>query len=275
MSKILILGKNGMLGNYLMTFFTKEKYDVYGFDRSDFDILNITNQELFNILEKYNDINKQIILINAIGLVSQTNEKNANKYILINSIFPNVLSNICNHFNWKFIHPSTDCVFNGKIGNYNENDVCDETNIYGQSKILGEPKWGTTIRVSIIGEELTHKYSLLEWFKKNKNTHIKGYTNHYWNGITCLQYAKIIKKIIDYNLFWNGIRHLYSPKVVTKYDIGVIINDSYNLGINIEKFETINKCDKTLTTLYKNINDNFNIPTLDIQIKELVGYFEK
>ena len=50
------------------------------------------------------------------------------------------------------IHVTTDCVFSGKDGNYNENSIHDETNDYGISKSLGELCDTTIIRTSIIGE---------------------------------------------------------------------------------------------------------------------------
>ena len=47
-----------------------------------------------------------------------------------------------------------NCVYTGKDGNYTEYSDHDATDIYGISKSLGEPEDATTIRTSIIGEEL-------------------------------------------------------------------------------------------------------------------------
>ena len=48
---------------------------------------------------------------------------------------------------------------------------------------------------------------------------INGYTNHFWNGVTCLQLSKIINNIIYYNKYWKGVRHIFSPRSVSKYEL--------------------------------------------------------
>ena len=143
---------------------------------------------------------------------------------------------------------------------------------YGVSKSLGEMCYNTTIiRTSIIGEERKNKYSLLEWVKKHNNNTINGYTNHLWNGVTCLQLAKIINQIINNNIWWKGVRHIFSPNTVSKYELVNIINDVYKLNNTVVKFKTNNNIDKTLCTNYET-NHLFNIPNLIDQICELKNF---
>ena len=265
--KIFILGCDGMLGRYMYKYLFNI-YEVYPINRSNYDVLN----DNFNNLKKILIPNS--ILINCIGIIPQSNEKNDSLYLKINCIFPNMLSVLCNELNIKFIHITTDCVFSGKKGNYTENDVHDETNIYGLSKSLGEPNNCTVIRTSIIGEELKSKKSLLEWVISNDNkdskkvTEINGYTDHYWNGVTCLQLSKIIKYIIDNNLYWNGIKHFFSPSSVSKYELIKLIILIYNLNIKVNKC-TNTYTNKTLNTINTHELLNYKIPELKEQINEL------
>ena len=67
-----------------------------------------------------------------------SNKKNLNDVFYINSIFPATLSLLSTKLNYRFIHISTDCVFNGKKGNYTERDLTDGNDYYARSKILGE-----------------------------------------------------------------------------------------------------------------------------------------
>src|SRR5207253_8937964 len=90
---------------------------------------------------------------------------------------------------------------------------------------------------------------------------------NYWNGITCLQYAKVIETIIEKNLFWVGVRHIFS-NIVTKYELIGIINDVYQLNIKINKLET-QKVDKTLAS---NFDMGISVDSLEKQIKELKNY---
>ena len=148
---------------------------------------------------------------------------------------------------------------------YDENSKHDETSIYGVSKSLGEVGNACIIRTSIIGEELSNKKSLLEWVRNHRNGTINGYLNHYWNGVTCLTLAKIIKRIIDEGIYWKGVRHIYSPNIVSKYELCCYINQIYQLDINIIPTNLPEKCDKTLISIYPPL---FVIEDLQIQIRE-------
>jgi len=272
--KIILFGSTGMLGNYIKSYLLKNNKEILSIDRNILDISNITYEKLNNLIIKYN-IKEDDIIINCIGIIPQSEKKNKTdnrNYFLINALFPNMLGTISNIYKLKLIHITTDCVFTGKKGNYTELDLHDETNYYGVSKSLGELVYNATIiRTSIIGEENKNKYSLLEWVKKNKNKEIDGYENHYWNGVTCLQLSKIIKIIIEKELYWKGVRHIFSPKNLSKYELIKIINEIYNLNIKVNKFKTKEDINKTLDTIY-DTNSLFDICDLQLQINELKNY---
>jgi dTDP-4-dehydrorhamnose reductase len=270
--KIMIFGSNGMLGNYINKHLEKI-YKIIPLKRSDFDLseLTIFNLEKFLISEKH--LVKNDIVINCAGVIPQSckdRSLNTRLYFTINSIFPVILSQICDKIGAKMIHITTDCVFSGKVGNYNEESIHDEINDYGMSKSLGELCNATIIRTSIIGEEIYNRRSLLEWVKSNKGKTINGFVNHIWNGVTCLQLAKIINEIIKNNMFWQGVRHVFSPRSVSKYELVTLINEAYELNITISPFET-EKIDKTLTSIY-DTNSIFEIPDLKEQINDIYLY---
>ena len=282
-NKLIIFGSNGMLGNYIKSYFTKmTTYKVICVTRKEYEIIpdNISKLEKFllsMISESESESKSEsksesenTCIINCNGLIPQRVDKaQYDSYYLINTIFPLYLSNICKKYNIKLICPTTDCVFSGKKGDYIETDFHDEINTYGISKSLGESINATIIRTSIIGEELQNKKSFLE-FVKSSDT-INGWENHLWNGITCYQYCKVIHKIISEDLFWNGIRHIYSPVKKTKYELACIIKRVYGLSVVINKCNTDNIIDKTLFSIY-NTNTIFNIPSLEEQIYEQSQY---
>ena len=92
-----------------------------------------------------------------------------------------------------FIHISTDCVFSGKDGNYDELGMSDAEDLYGKSKIVGEILGNnkSVIRSSIIGPEQGSGRSLLNWFLNNESHELSGYRNHLWNGVTTLNLSLI------------------------------------------------------------------------------------
>jgi len=165
----------------------------------------------------------------------------------------------------KYIHIATDCVFSGKDGNYSEASEHDAEDIYGITKSLGEDESMCIIRTSIIGEEIRNKNSLIEWVIKQKGKTIDGYENVFWNGVTCLQLAKIIKQVIEQELLWEGIRHISSPDIVSKCQLCKYINDIYDLGITILSVDFPKKY-MTIGSQYD--NTAFTIPTIKDQIIE-------
>jgi dTDP-4-dehydrorhamnose reductase len=229
---------------------------------------------LEDLLKKKYNIDESTCVINCIGLIPQRKDNKLNsEYFLINSIFPQQLSVICYKYKAKMIQPTTDCVFSGKRenGNYTEDDIHDENNLYGMSKSLGEPFYSTIIRTSIIGREKNNKKSFLEWVISNSNNDngINGWSNHYWNGITCLEYCKLIHKIINDNLFWDGVRHIFSPSPVSKYEMASMINNIFSLNIKINKIECNETINKTLNSKYLN---NFEIKELYELINDLKNF---
>ena len=259
--KVLIVGSTGMLGNTLLEYFRYLKYDIKTLNRGDLDLSKCSNQELeFKIIDSECDI-----LINCAGLIKQRKGTTTTDFIAVNSLLPHRMADICETQGKKMIHITTDCVYDGTEGEYNEDSIHDVFDSYGRSKSMGEPENCTVIRTSIIGEEKTNKLSLLEWVKSNEGKEINGYKNHKWNGLTCLQVGKVMNNIMEGNLFWDGVKHIHSNEV-NKYDLVSMINEIYNLNIKITPMDDNISVDRTLNSIH-NI-DKFKIPNLYKQIEE-------
>jgi dTDP-4-dehydrorhamnose reductase len=102
------------------------------------------------------------------------------------------------------------------------------------------------LRTSIIGEEKNTSRSLLEWVRSEKGNTINGFANHFWNGVTTLYLAEIIEDILNLNFYEPGIFHIFSDKIVSKFELLHVINDTYSLGITINRFETPRSCNRSL-----------------------------
>jgi len=262
--KIIVLGKNGMLGRYVYTYL-KNKFDVVGTTRDSIDALKLKKGDLHSL-----NLEPRDVVINCIGLIPQRGVTRKLDFVATNTTFPLLLQEKCSKHGAKLIHVTTDCVFSGLGGNYNELDIHDATDVYGKSKSLGEPEEATIIRTSIIGEELDNKLSLLEWVRSNADKTTNGFINHYWNGITCLQFAKLCEYIISNNMFWKGTKHVFSPTSVSKYELVKMISEEFKLNVEVKAHKTPKKCDKTLSTVRTDII--IEVPSLRQQVKELVDY---
>ena len=148
--KILILGASGMLGsNFIYSW--KDKYNIfvtYKRSQNSYSKLSELPSEncFFNIDPFRDDKLKNIIIkckpdfvVNCIGITKTLINKNLlPEYEYINSILPHDLNKICSNTSSKLILLSSDCVFSGKDGNYNEKSIPDANDNYGKTKIKGE-----------------------------------------------------------------------------------------------------------------------------------------
>ena len=244
---IVLFGSTGMLGRYVLKVL-REKYEVICILRNDYDIENDNQSKLELQLNQI--LQKNDIIINCAGIIPQkyTNDK-FKTFIKINTLFPRKLNDISIKNGYMFIHITTDCVFSGLKGKYTEDDKHDCVDEYGKSKSLGENTNIMNIRTSIIGDENFNKKSLITWIISNSGKEIDGYTNHLWNGVTCLELCILIENIIKEKLYWKGIRHIFSPNTVSKSQLISIINEVYELGITINDKETEVKCFRNLDTI--------------------------
>ena len=269
--KIFVLGSNGMLGRYVYTYFKSKGYGVVEITRETIRNITLLNQDELDYEIYKNGLKEGDVVINCIGLIKQRKNVTTLDFLQINSTFPLMLANICEDRKVHLIHPTTDCVYDGLDGAYDENFEHNAKDVYGLTKSLGEPENATVIRTSIIGEELHNQLSFVEWVKSNKGKEVNGFTNHKWNGITCLEFAKVCEKIIDNGLFWKGVAHIMSPEAITKYKMVEYVSDVYNLGITIKLSETPIHCNRDLSTI-KHYNSDLEIKDLKDQIIEMKDF---
>ena len=274
--KILVLGSTGMLGSKVL----QVMVDRFGQDEVVCSIRNWkkVNPHLTNVfcnplvdseMDEWSLPYQFEYVINCIGIIKPHVKKLGTlRTLKVNSVFPHELAEYCALMGTKLIQITTDCVFSGSRGQYTEEDVHDVTDLYGRSKSLGEPENCLTIRTSIIGEEQYNKVSLVEWAKSQKEKTVNGFVNHYWNGMTTKQYANICVEIIEKELFRNGIYHVFSPQDISKYNLLLLLNQKFDLGLKVEPVKAEILIDRTLATV-KELNGELTVLNLITQIREM------
>ena len=243
---ILIFGATGMLGHAIFEYFSMNtSFMIFGTTRwgfnSDFKgekatriIFNVNYKSLDSIVKAF-EVSQPNLVINCIGLIKQLSAADDPlEAIPVNSLFPHQLSKLCELFNSRLIHFSTDCVFSGKLGDYRENYVPDAQDLYGRSKLLGEVYHlnTVTLRTSIIGPELHSKNGLLEWFLSQEGE-CKGYTKAIFSGLPTVEVARILCEHIIPNIhLLRGMYHLSAPPI-SKFNLLSLISDVYKKSILI------------------------------------------
>lgn len=209
-------------------------------------------------------------VINAIGVIKQKEEaKFAARTIEINSLFPHRLYEACRDAGSRLVHISTDCVFAGTSGGYDEDDLPDARDLYGRSKALGEvvSEGAVTIRTSIIGRELSSAHGLLEWFVSNKGGTVRGFVNAYFSGFTTEALTGLIARYILPRQDLQGLYHVASGRI-SKYDLLSRVNRRLDLGILIEPSEEL-VIDRSLDASGFAEKTGFSAPSWDEMIDGL------
>lgn len=253
--KVLILGATGMLGYSLFTNLADNAaFSVIGTVRSlngkqvffdkyqDCLLPDIDVTDIASIASAINEVRPDVV-INCIGLIKQNDiAKQHVAAIKINALLPHQLAALCDKYNARLIHFSTDCVFDGKQGMYNETDLPTATDLYGKSKCLGEVTYGRhlTLRTSIIGHELDSAVSLIDWFLSQKDE-VDGFSKAIFSGLPTCYIATLLAEKILLNPALCGLYHL-SVEPIDKfslislvaeiYDKDIVINESTQLVID-------------------------------------------
>ena len=265
--KLLILGSDGMLGHVVKIYFEEKGYDVVCTTRRDDKselYFNITNSvsEIERIIKRV----KPDVVINCIGILNKVADEHKALAILINSYLPHYLDEISVENNFKLIHVSTDCVFDGKTGNYDEMSIPNETSMYGRTKALGEVinDRSVTLRTSIVGPDINENgIGLFKWFMEQEGE-VGGYDKVLWTGITTIWFARCMEMAIENNLV--GLHHCVNNDVISKYDLLVLFKKYFNKDIVINHNPDV-ESKKTLVRTDKSFD--FGIPSYEDMIKDM------
>lgn len=277
MKKVLILGSAGMAGHVVKKYLTDSGKYVIG------EIARNATPKTFTYNVDVRDLNEldQVInifnpnaIINCIGVLNRDAEENPDKAIFLNSFLPHHLAKKVSDINGSLIHISTDCVFSGVKGNYDDTDLKDGIGFYAQSKALGEVVYGQhlTIRTSIIGPEMKpNGIGLLHWFLRNDAQEIKGYTNAYWGGVTTIQLAIAIENAIEMSV--SGLVHLTNGIRISKYELVSIFKNVFQKNVLIKPDDSY-KVDKSLakSTHTKLLGD---VPSYEKMVQDMKYWMQE
>lgn len=268
--RILVLGATGMAGHVISIYLKEQGHDVTAISRRDFPYCKNINADVTTDLSVITEIintGNFDAVINCIGILNQYAEENKHQAVFLNSYIPHYLSYITRETDTKVVHMSTDCVFSGKAGNYNECSFRDGETFYDRSKALGELEndKDLTLRNSIIGPDINENgIGLFNWFMK-QNEEISGFTKAIWTGVTTITLAKAMEKALIEDL--TGLYNLVNNQPINKFELLNLFNKHMKENsINILPSESV-KVDKSLV----NNRDDFSfmVPSYEQMVLEM------
>jgi len=245
--RILILGVSGLIGHKLLQELSSD-FEVFGtLHRKKSDYGNLTLFSGNNIIESVDIVDFKMlkgvlrainpdVILNCVGITKRKIDLNTPfEPISINALFPHRLAGWAKENQKRVIHFSTDCVFDGKVGNYSEESLTTAEDIYGRTKALGEINYNhtLTIRSSFIGQELFDRTELLDWFLAQDGKQINGFKNTFYSGVSTIFMAQVVRNIILNFPELSGIYQLAPEKPISKFELLSIAKEVFNVNVEI------------------------------------------
>lgn len=245
--KVLVLGVTGMLGNAVFRVFSADAaYQAWGTLRNASALRYFPQGSHARLLCGVDVLDQDTltsaisrvrpdVVINCVGLIKQLSDaKDPLTALPINAILPHRLARLCELGGSRLIHVSTDCVFSGRKGMYQESDLSDAEDLYGKSKYIGElheQAHAITLRTSIIGHELGSSHALINWFLSQQGS-VRGFTKAVFSGLPTVELARVMKDFVIAHPQLNGLYHV-AAEPIDKFRLLSLVAAQYGKTIEI------------------------------------------
>ncbi|MBI3623781.1 SDR family oxidoreductase [Candidatus Pacearchaeota archaeon] len=157
--KIAVIGASGFLGQNLYSNLSKD-YEVvgtyFGRKRNNLFELDATKKEK---VEKFLSQHNPDVVIDTIALTSSTKcQQNPSLAEQLNYQTAKNIAEACLKINSKLFFISSSYVFDGKKGNYNEEDLPNPLNVYGKTKLMAEKEVLKNSKNVVLRVEIMYGY---------------------------------------------------------------------------------------------------------------------
>jgi len=247
--KFLVTGSAGLIGRQVVKDLseTHEVFSCYNKSKPEFGIptkMDLLNHEMIsNVLsEKNPDVVIHLGAMTAVDLCD-AQQDNALK---INSQATEILAKECSKINSFMVYVSTDYVFDGNTGMYEENDTTNPLGFYGKSKLLGEKSiqnfssnWCIARTSTPFGLHPTKK-SFPIWVIENlqKQKQIDVLTDQFTSPTYVPSLSRMLIEISERHL--TGIIHVAGASKISRYEMASLVSDKLGLDGKLLREISIN-----------------------------------
>ncbi|MFM9910425.1 MAG: SDR family oxidoreductase [Chitinophagaceae bacterium] len=249
--KIALTGSNGLLGQHLVKKLLDNQYTVVamsrGIDRTTFCTHKCYNYYEVDIadekaLQNVVMAEKPSVLVHA-AAITQVDECELNQEHchLVNVQGTKNVTKIAKAFCNHLIYISTDFVFDGIEGNYDEEAIAEPISFYGQTKLDSEKliqqnniPWAIVRTSLVYGNTISGTRSnIITWVKKEleEGRQINVVSDQVRTPTYVEDLAEGILLIIQKKA--TGIFHISGKDILTPYDIAIQTADFFNLPKNL------------------------------------------
>ena len=244
MTRILVTGASGLLGLNLALKASRQ-HEVVGVVKLN-RLMNVPFEQMSADLGSPDEVQRVLAfsrpdwIVHCAAMANLEDcEKTPTRAARINAWLPGYLAEQAGWLGARFLHISTDAVFDGETGNYQEIDTPNPLSIYARTKLEGEHAALTAnpqalvARVNFYGWSLRGQRSLAEFFYNSLSAgqNVRGFTDIFFCPLVVNELADLLMEMLGQGLC--GVYHTVSSESISKYAFGVAIANRFGLDASL------------------------------------------
>lgn len=250
-NRVLITGANGLLGQALVRRLSQDReYDVLATAKDDtprfsggscgYVPLDVTQPS--EVADVFQDFTPNVVVNCAAMSDVAACDENRNEAWAVNARAVKTLAKQCRQTGARLVQVSSDFVFNGKRGPYDENARPDPVNYYGRTKLAGEnavreagrSNWAIVRTVLLYGTAQAMSRSnvvlwMIDRLSKGEPLHIVD--DQYRTPTYVPDLAAGIERLLHYEK--TGIYHMSGRELVSVYELACTVADVFDLDASL------------------------------------------
>ncbi|MFQ5602920.1 MAG: dTDP-4-dehydrorhamnose reductase [bacterium] len=242
--KVLVAGANGLLGQKLLQVFS-DGFEIHGFGRASRPVVAYDNYHytMGDITDR-NHV-KQLVhtlqpafILNAAAYTNvdgcETDKETCWK---VNAAGVEYLAQAAAAVGAFLVHVSTDYVFDGEEGNYDETSKPAPQSYYGRAKLAGEnalrasrAEYAIARTMILYGAGKNINPNFATWLvdKLSKNEPVRIVTDQYGHPTLADDLAQTIRKIVE--LKKTDLFHVVGPDYLSRFDFALKLAELFNFN---------------------------------------------
>lgn len=257
MAKILVTGANGQLGSEMRTLAALHPQHLFLFN--DRDEVDITDAK--QVAECFAEFKPTYCVNCAAYTAVDKAETDAESAFQINATAVKNLAKACTQFNAKFIHISTDYVFDGMGAEpYGEDHPTDPVSVYGKTKLQGEKEALAEnsdviiIRTSWVYSQYGHNFVKTMLRLMPSRPEVSVVADQQGVPTYAADLAEAILHIINSGKWARGIYHFSNAGVITWHQFAQAIKELTASDCNVKAITTAEYPTPTARPAYSVMN---------------------
>lgn len=246
-NRILITGANGLLGQALVRRLSQShEYDVLATARDDaprfeggscgYVPMDVTHPD--DVAHVFEDFTPNVVINCAAVSDAAECEENRNEAWAVNARAVKRLAKRCRDTGARLVQISSDFVFNGKRGPYDEDARPDPVNYYGRTKLAGEnavreagrSNWAIVRTVLLYGTAQNLRRSnvvrrMIEQLSRDEPIHIVD--DQYRTPTYVEDLAAGIERLVHFEK--TGLYHVSGRELVSIYELACTVAEVFGL----------------------------------------------